>query len=283
MMMTTKKLARYCLLALLLAGSLSILAQPASSPVPGGLAIIPINSKVKPVVYFRGNRVMMLKNEEKPGWLAVVGIPLSAKAGTHHLVSASNRKIAFEVKDKSYETQRLQIKNKRQVNPYKEDLERIRKERIEMNTAFKQYDEMIEPETEFLLPVKGRFSSPFGLKRFFNGEPRNPHSGLDIAAAEGVEVRAPAEGKVVATGNYFFNGNTILLDHGQGLVSMYCHLSSIDVKIGDRITQGGLLGAVGQTGRVTGPHLHWSVSLNNTRVDPNLFLIDIPDTQIISE
>jgi murein DD-endopeptidase MepM/ murein hydrolase activator NlpD len=124
----------------------------------------------------------------------------------------------------------------------------------------------------FIKPVVGPYSSPFGLKRFFNGEPRNPHSGIDIAAPSGTPIYAPAQGKVVLTGDFFFNGNVVYMDHGQGLISMFCHLSAIDVKPGDTLKQGELLGKVGATGRVTGPHLHWSVSLNNARIDPLILL-----------
>ena len=124
----------------------------------------------------------------------------------------------------------------------------------------------------FIPTTAGKFSNSFGRKRFFNNEERAPHSGLDIPAPIGQKVVAPADGIVVQTGDYFFNGKTVLIDHGQGLISMFCHLSKIEVSKGQHITQGELLGLVGNTGRVTGPHLHWGMSLNDARIDPQLLL-----------
>ena len=121
-------------------------------------------------------------------------------------------------------------------------------------------------------PTAGRRSDSFGKRRFFNGQPRNPHSGMDIAAPTGTPVVAPLPARVIDIGDYFFNGRTVWLDHGGGLLSMMCHLSRIDVREGQHLAAGERLGAVGATGRVTGPHLHWTVSLNRASVDPGLFL-----------
>jgi murein DD-endopeptidase MepM/ murein hydrolase activator NlpD len=249
-------------------------ALPQHSPVPGGVAVIAVSQDTTSAT-FKGRKVMLVEdNGEK---YAVVGLSLGTKPGQHTLHAASP--MIFTVENKDYEEQRLTIKNKRKVNPYAEDMPRIQADRKEMDTAFLNF-EARQPDVVFDMPVEGIISSPFGLKRFLNDQPRSPHSGLDIAAAEGVPINAPASGVVTATGDYFFNGNTVLLDHGQGLISMYCHMSRIDVEVGDTIERGETLGAVGMTGRVTGPHLHWSVSLNNARVDPNLFLA--PDPEIDS-
>jgi murein DD-endopeptidase MepM/ murein hydrolase activator NlpD len=249
------------------------LLQP--SPVPGGIAIIAIapESTPAPVVRFQNQRVLVLRSNGM--WQAVVGLPLSLDAGEQHLdISdrAATRTLAFQVLPKHYNTQYLTLANKRQVNPTPNDLIRIAREQELSRQAFATWSEVLADDLRFDLPAHGRFSSTFGLRRFFNNEARQPHSGLDIAAPEGTPVLAPAAGTVIETGKYFFNGNTVFIDHGQGLISMYNHLSRISVKKGARVARAQRIGAVGKTGRVTGAHLHWTVSLNNARVDPMLFL-----------
>lgn len=224
---------------------------------------------------------MVLENGHE--WHAVVGIPLHIKPGPHKLQinprKGATRQISFTVQAKEYKTQYITIKNKRQVNPSKSDLKRIAREKKKIVAALRHWSHRDEVQTRFILPVVGRLSSPFGLRRFFNKQPRKPHSGIDIAAPRGTPLKAPANAEVISTGKYFFNGNTVFLDHGQGLVTMYCHMDRIGVKPGQKITQGEIFGAIGMTGRVTGPHVHWSVSLNDARVDPNLFFRD----EIIAE
>ncbi len=248
---------------------------PRESAVPGGIAIIPLGTyEDKPSAYFYNTRAMVKPGDE--GWVALVGLPLSAKPGSHPLrvttKGGETQTLQFSVSDKQYEEQHITIANKRKVNPYAKDLDRIRNEQARSKKAFASWDALRNAQLDFQLPVNGRLSGSFGKRRFFNGQARRPHSGLDIAAATGTDVTAPAPGKVIETGEYFFNGNTVFLDHGEGLVSMYCHLNSIAVKVGQELRQGEVLGQVGMTGRVTGPHLHWTMSLNNTRIDPALFL-----------
>ena len=255
----------------LAAASLALKADsfiPKHTPVPGGIAVLSLPESDKtPTVYFQGNRVMILK-AESPGYIAIVGLPLSLEPGQHQIEIEGSSPLPFTVKDKAYKEQRITLKNKRQVNPYQKDLERIGHEKKEMISAFKHWRETPPASLAFSMPVDGPISSPFGLRRFFNDQPRKPHSGLDIAAPLGAPIRAPADGIVTAVGDYFFNGKTVMIDHGQGLVTMYCHMNEISVIPGQAVYQGEIIGEIGKTGRVTGPHLHWSVSLNDARIDP---------------
>lgn len=269
-----KLLAALCLLTLS-ANSMAEGALPREAAVPGGIAFVDLGTAgAKPKAFFGKKQVMVKKHEGR--WMALVGLSLSTKPGNHQLrvtggKSAANS-LAFVVSDKKYEEQHITLKNKRMVNPYTNDLKRIRGDQARSRKAFASWSAQRPAELGFLLPVNGRLSGTFGKKRFFNGQARRPHSGLDIAAPKGTPVQAPAAGKVIETGNYFFNGNTVFIDHGEGLVTMFCHLDSIGVKVGQEVKQGDVVAQVGMTGRVTGPHLHWTVSMNNTRIDPGLFL-----------
>jgi murein DD-endopeptidase MepM/ murein hydrolase activator NlpD len=257
---------KYLVLTLLTFGEHAA-SLPKQDPVPGGIALVALTTDKN--VMFEGRPVMVADSEE--GHIAVVGIPLSRSPGSFYLDTAEGR-VNFNVEEKQYAKQRLTIKNKRKVNPYAQDMKRIIRERAEMDAAFNNFRPDIPVETNFELPTEGIVSSSFGLRRILNDQPRSPHSGMDIAAPEGTPIRSPATGNIAATGDYFFNGNTVMIDHGQGLITMYCHMSSINVKVGQDVDKGQHLGDVGKTGRVTGAHLHWSVSLNNARVDPSLFL-----------
>src|SRR5690606_32520139 len=193
--------------------------------------------------------------------------------GSHALQVQGHEPATFQVRDKEYAAQHIKLKNRRQVTPNPDDLKRIERELEAQMAAYRNFRDGVVPSNVLLdRPVDGRLSSPFGLRRFFNGQERNPHSGLDFAVPTGTPVKAPAAGRVVLVGDYFFNGKTVFLDHGQGVVSMFCPLSAIGVKPGDAVPRGAVVGKVGSTGRATGPHLHWNVSLNGARVDPAIFI-----------
>lgn len=271
-------------LALTLLFSLPVLSQadllPQNLPVPGGVAQIVVGnlSEPAPKAYYQNRRVLV--TQQNQNWLALVGIPLDSAPGPQSLIierPMGTEQIAFAVDDKHYPEQRLTIKNKRMVDEMTpEDLRRIEAEKQEMARIKDIWSERAA-DTSFVAPVDGRLSSLFGLKRFFNNQPRQPHNGLDIAAGVGADILAPASATVIGAGNYFFNGNTVFLDHGQGLISAYLHMSEIAVRVGQQVRQGQRIGAVGATGRVTGPHLHWIVYLNKETIDPALFISqDIP-------
>lgn len=253
---------------------------PEQLAVPGGIikiAIAKIDQQA-PLVFFNDNRVAVVKKNTH--WNALVGIPLSAKPGQHTITIKTlqnSKELSFNIVDKDYPAQYLTIKKKRMVTGFTEaDLKKINADKKAMTKAKSIWaDQLID--TSFITPVDGRLSSLFGLKRFFNDIPKRPHNGLDIAAKIGTPIIAPASATVIDTGNYYFNGNTVFLDHGQGLLSAYLHMNTIAVEPGQIIQQGEQLGTVGETGRVTGPHLHWIVYLNKTPVDPALFIAnDIP-------
>lgn len=264
----------YRLFPLLLTAIASAHALPQHSPVPGGVAVIDLGPEQQAAPRARWGEQPLAVVQEKGHWHALLGIPLDTLPGEVEISvfqASTVKTINVPIRPKNYPEQRLTIKDQRQVEPNDEDLARIEREQ-KITEAVKKRFSANAPDTTLAQPAPGPLSSRFGLRRFFNGQPRNPHAGLDVAAGTGTPVRAPADAVVANTGPYFFNGNTVFLDHGQGLITAYMHLSRIDVQAGQKLKKGEPLGAIGSTGRVTGPHLHWAVILNNTPVDPELFL-----------
>ena len=269
----SKTITIACLTILLMAAETAH-TMPEQALVPGGIAILGVNEYTPGTsITFDNRKTTIIKDGDS--WYALAGIPLKAKPGTYQFkIKQQDGAIQVskvDVKHKKYQEQHLTIKNKRKVNPNKADMERISKER-ERKRAAKYHWSQAYPDIEFIWPVNGEISSIFGLRRFFNEQERNPHNGLDIAAPEGTDIRVTADGTVIETGDFFFSGNMVYVDHGQGLISLYAHLSRIDVKPGDVLRRGDILGAVGQTGRVTGAHLHFAVMTNGILVDP-LYLL----------
>lgn len=264
----------FCICAWL--GSNTVFAAPQELRVPGGIAILPLPASMSANIKASyDGRPVLVETSATGERRLIVGIPLAAQPGEVSVIVCDDKKIEtirFTIADKKYTEQRITLPPKdKHVNPGPEELARYAREAKEQQAVYRIFSAN-DGWPDFVMPTKGEPTTTFGLKRFFNGEARAPHLGMDIPASEGQEVKAPADGVVVQTGDYFFNGRTVMIDHGQGLISMLCHLSSIKVKAGDRVKRGDVIGRVGKTGRATGPHLHWTVSLNDARIDPLLVL-----------
>ncbi len=266
------------LAALLLAtpaGAAGAAELPTARPVPGGIALVDLGpaGAQAPAAFRNAERVLV--RADGGHWFAVVGIPLAAAPGAQLLSvresSSASRTIRFDVQPKDYPTQALKVAPKH-VDLSPKDLARYQREKQRLETVLASWSDAAPATLALAAPVGGTRSSSFGSRRVFNGQSRNPHTGMDIAAAAGEPVAAPAAGRVIETGDYFFNGNTVILDHGEGLLTLYCHLSRIDVRVGQQVAAGTPLGLVGATGRATGPHLHFGVMLNRAWVDPELLL-----------
>lgn len=273
-----RKLARATAVLLALA-TMDAAALPEHAPRPGGIAVIELGDAAAapgtvPVVTFGERRALVV--ERDGGWIAVVGIPLEQDIGTARIRVSGDAdgepvELPFEVLLHAYGEQRLTV-SRAYVEPAPADLERIAREREILDRALGTWREAPFADIRLAAPVAGRRSPSFGFRRWFNDEPRAPHKGMDIAAPAGTPVAAAADGQVTVAGDFYFNGNTVIIDHGQGLVTMYCHLATIEVAEGSPVRAGARIGTVGATGRVTGPHLHFGTYLNGTAVDPALLL-----------
>lgn len=253
------------------------LAAPQQSIVPGGIVMVPLPADLPADVsaYF-GAHPVFVDTAATGARRLIIGIPLSTEPGVARVLVKSSKgqqTLDFTIGSKSYPEQHITLPpGDRHINPGPDELARYAREAREQQAVYQTFSENGTDWPDFVMPTAGALTETFGLKRFFNGEARAPHLGMDIPAPEGQAVMAPARGVVVQTGDYFFNGRTVMIDHGHGLISMLCHLSKVTTKTGDKVRQGDVIGRVGHTGRATGPHLHWTVSLNNARIDPLLVL-----------
>ncbi|WP_201351950.1 peptidoglycan DD-metalloendopeptidase family protein [Hydrogenimonas urashimensis] len=253
---------------------LSLPAEPRSLPVPGGIVVVPLDGADRYTeVSLMGHRgIFCIEEKER---YAIVPVPLGTRKGRYAIRLKRERAkpvdLPVEIARKDYAEQHLVLRERRKVNPEFRDMRRIEREAIRKRRD-KTFRSERPPKVDFLWPAKGKISSPFGLRRFFNGQPRAPHRGLDIAAPEGAPVRASEEGVVVDAGDFFFSGNLLFIEHGQGLMTLYAHLKRIVVKPGEKVQKGEVVGYVGRTGRATGPHLHFGVLIDGVYVDPSAFL-----------
>ncbi|WP_233487248.1 peptidoglycan DD-metalloendopeptidase family protein [Candidatus Thioglobus autotrophicus] len=247
-----------------------------NTPVPGGVAVVDFYTNHSNPKAFYSQVPVYIQHLNDTHWQALIGIPLLAKTGDKQLTikDFSTRQITFKVGEHAYQEQHITLsgKNKKYVNPNLSHMDRIKQERPILSKARKTFSDASIQESAFMRPVPGVTTSPFGFKRFYNGQARRPHTGLDYAGETGANIKASASGKVIISDEFFFNGNTVFIDHGQGLISVYIHLNKRLVEAGQIVKQGDIIGTIGQTGRATGPHLHFGIYLNQTVINPNLLI-----------
>lgn len=249
---------------------------PQARVAPGGVAVVDLGADAqRPRAWL--DDVPLLVTGSPARWTVLLGIGLSVPPGALGLrvqrAEEVPRTLMLNVRPHRYAEQRLKVAPGH-VDLSPENAARAARERAHLAGVIAHFSEPVPSLLHMQPPVPGPRSSSFGLRRVFNGQPRSPHSGMDIAAATGTPVLAPLAGRVIDTGDYFFAGRSVWLDHGGGLLSLLCHLSAIDVQAGDEVAAGMPVAKVGATGRVTGPHLHWGVCLNRSMVDPALFLAE---------
>jgi murein DD-endopeptidase MepM/ murein hydrolase activator NlpD len=259
-------------------------AHRARSLQPGEVVVLTIESS-RPLRDVRvsafDRSFLCFETGDPRKWAGLVGIDLDTKPGNHAATvrgrDADGKVMTVQypllVDSKRFPTRALTVDEK-YVSPPRDVVARIQRESERVRAIF----EAVSPERywsgPFILPVHGPAISEFGKRSVYNGQPRSPHSGTDFSSAPGTPIRAPNGGKVVLAVSLYYSGNTVILDHGQGLYSYFGHMSAFAAQEGDTVAAGDVVGQVGATGLVTGPHLHWSIRLAGTRVDP-LSLVDV--------
>lgn len=205
---------------------------------------------------------------------AVIGVPHNHKPGPSEvkvMVKGMVHSLPIKITDAKYPSENLKV-SKRHTNPKKKDLEQIRSDIAEVGKIYSNITKQKYWKGPFILPVDSRVTSIYGTKRVFNGQMQSFHQGMDLKAPTGTPIHAAGGGVVVLAKSLFFTGNTVMIDHGYGVVTLYAHMSELKVKQGDHVDSGQLLGLSGMTGRANGPHLHWGVVINKVKVNPADFL-----------
>ena len=258
---------------------ISVKLDPASIP-PGGVSLVkiaaPSGAAVTGVRYLKKNFPVFRGDDGK--WIALVGAGLKASPGRHNVAvkwKHGNEQEVYAavlpISRKRYPEEHLKV-SKKMVNFPPDILKRVLDDQKAVRGACSRIAARHYWEGPFIWPVNSKILSPFGLRRFFNGQPRSPHSGIDLRAKDGTPIVAPNNGVVVLARDCYLSGKTVVIDHGGGLYTLYAHFSEFKVKNGDHVKKGQVIGLAGSTGRVTGPHLHWGVSLLGTRLDPEQFM-----------
>ncbi len=226
-------------------------------------------------VLFLGKTYIMGKGQDPENWLAFLGLDLGIKGGTYTVEisvlfnDGHHQNIHREIliQDKEFPLKKLWVKQE-YVTPPQDVLDRIQWESELLEQIYDIFTPQWLGEGPFIIPSEGEANPNFGEKRIFNNEPRSPHSGVDISSPFGAPVMASNSGRIVLAKNLYFAGNTVIIDHGLGVFTSYLHFSNILAKRGDIVRKGDVIGEIGATGRVTGPHLHWGVKVSGSRIDP---------------
>lgn len=244
---------------------------PKHSPFPGGVINKIVELSPSQIKAINKEKIYLCKIS-KNQWRILSPIKLSSEINSIISPLEEERLLTVKIASKKYRESRINIENQDLVTPPERYLERIKKESVLIREAMRVNSKIIHSSLIMSPPTLGVKSSEFGVKRFINDQPRNRHTGLDIAAPIGTEITSPLSGRVVLVGDFFYRGKTVFLDHGGGLITTYSHMNKVVVNKGQFIRKNGPIGEVGETGRVTGPHLHWQIVLFGVPVDPELFL-----------
>jgi hypothetical protein len=226
-----------------------------------------------PLVTWMGKKVHLVPNPEKRDWVGFLGVDLTAGPGRKDVVvkmsdSGPEQRLDMEIREKDYGVRNLTLPQN-MVDLDAKTLARVRKESAVTNALWEAEPSIPLWEGPFIRPVPGEVIGPFGRRSVINGQPRSPHTGVDLRGEEGTPIKAINDGRVVFTGDHFFSGLSVVIDHGGGIQSMYFHMDKIQVQQGEMLEKGTIIGSVGSTGRATGPHLHWGVRVNGARIDPS--------------